>query len=128
MLSSRSDLSQIGFGVGWKILLVEQLLLLVVEQLPNLILFTIRASKISLVEAEVTCMLFQKDFSNFLSNNFRNTTSWKCFLKNDCIRSSLIECQSFLKSKIHVDPKKPRLAVTSMHCAGIVQDVIHSNR
>ena len=44
------------------------------------------------------------DFSNFHPNNFRNTISWKCFLKDDCIRSSLIELQSFPQSKIDVNP------------------------
>ena len=47
---------------------------------------------------------FVKDFSSFHPNNFRNTTSWKCFLKDDCIRSSLIECQSFLNIKININP------------------------
>ena len=47
---------------------------------------------------------FVYDFSSFHPNNFRNTTSWKCFLKDDCIRSSLIEFQSFLNGKIDVDP------------------------
>ena len=28
-----------------------------------------------------------------------------CFLKDDCIRSSLIQCESFLNRKIDVDPK-----------------------
>ena len=31
------------------------------------------------------------DFSSFHLNNFRNTISWKCFVKNDRVRSSLIE-------------------------------------
>ena len=30
--------------------------------------------------------------------------SWKCFMKNDSFRSSVIEPQSFLHSKINVDP------------------------
>ena len=30
--------------------------------------------------------------------------SWKGFMKNDSVRSSLIELQSFLNSKIDVDP------------------------
>ena len=47
---------------------------------------------------------FVWDFSSFQSNNFWNTISWKCFLKNDCIRSSLIECQSFPNCKINIDP------------------------
>ena len=44
------------------------------------------------------------DFSSFHPNNFRNTKSWKCFVKNDSVRSCLIELQSFLQSKIDVDP------------------------
>ena len=44
------------------------------------------------------------DFPSFQSNNFWNTISWKCFLKDDCIRSSLTECQSFLNRKIDLDP------------------------
>ena len=47
---------------------------------------------------------FVHDFSRFHPNNFRNTISWKCFLKDDSIRSSLIEFQSFLNGKIDVDP------------------------
>ena len=44
------------------------------------------------------------DFSSFHPNNFWNTIRWKCFLKDDSIRSSLIEFQSFFSSKIDVDP------------------------
>ena len=44
------------------------------------------------------------DFSSFHPNNFRDTMSWECFIKNDGVRSSLIELQSFLHSKIEVDP------------------------
>ena len=44
------------------------------------------------------------DFSSFHPNSFRNTISWKCFVKNDCVRSSLIELQPFPQSKIDVDP------------------------
>ena len=47
---------------------------------------------------------FVYDFSSFHPNNFRNTVSWKCFMKNDGVRSSLIELQSFLQSKIDVVP------------------------
>ena len=35
--------------------------------------------------------------------NFRDTIGWKCFMKIDGGRSSLIELQSFLHSKIDVD-------------------------
>ena len=44
------------------------------------------------------------DFSNFQSNNFWNTISWKCSLKDYYIRSSLIECQSFLNCKMNIRP------------------------
>ena len=70
MSSSRTDLSRIGFrflGLVGRIFLVEQLLLLaveqlsllVVDQLSNPILLSIRALVRSLVEPEVTCMLFR---------------------------------------------------------------------
>ena len=68
---------------------------------------------------------FLEDFSSFHPNNFRNTISWKCSLKDNCIRSSLIECQSFFDRKINYQPKIPRLDVSSTHCASIVLDVVY---
>ena len=44
------------------------------------------------------------DFSSFHPNNYRDTISWECFMKNDSVRSCLIELQFFLQSKIDVDP------------------------
>ena len=41
---------------------------------------------------------------SFHPNNFQDTISWECFVKNDGVRSRLIELQSFLQSKIDVDP------------------------
>ena len=71
---------------------VEQLLLAVVDQLLNPILLSNRDEKRSLAEVEVTCMLsHDKTSPVFQSDNFWNTISWKCSLKDDCIRSSLIE-------------------------------------
>ena len=61
------------------------------------------------------------DFPSFQSNNFWNAISWKCFLKDDCIRSSLTECQSFLNRKIDVDPMYPVLM--SLPC--IVPGIAH---
>ena len=52
------------------LVVAEQLPLLVVEQLPNTIFFSIRVSMRSLVEVEVTCILFLDDFSGFHPNNF----------------------------------------------------------
>ena len=37
-------------------------------------------------------------------NNFQDTISWECFVKNDGVRSCLTELQSFLHNKIGVDP------------------------
>ena len=34
-----------------------------------------------------------------------NAIGWKCSLKNNCVRSCLIELQSFSDSKIDIDPK-----------------------
>ena len=47
---------------------------------------------------------FVYDFSSFHQNTFRNTICWKCFMKNDCVRSSLIELQFFPQRKIDGDP------------------------
>ena len=43
-------------------------------------------------------------FSSLQSDKFWNTISWKCSLKDNCIRSSLIECQSFLNCEININP------------------------
>ena len=45
-----------------------------------------------------------QNFSSFQPFNFWNATSWKYSLKNNCIRSCLIERQSFWNRKIDVDP------------------------
>ena len=42
--------------------------------------------------------------SSFHSNNFRDTIGWECIVKDDGIRSCLIELQSILLSKIDVNP------------------------
>ena len=47
------------------------------------------------------CMhFFVYDLSSFHPNNFRDTIIWQCFVKNDGVRSCLIELQSFLQGKI----------------------------
>ena len=64
-------------------------------------------SRKSLEDVEVTHIYINflvYDFSSFHPNNFRDTASWECFVKNDGVRSCLIEFQSFLQSKIDVDP------------------------
>ena len=44
------------------------------------------------------------DFSSFHHNSFRDTISWERVIKDDCVRSCLIEFQSFPLSKFYVDP------------------------
>ena len=55
------------------------------------------------------------------------TTDTDCMEKNNSIRSCLIELQSFLHSKIDVDPIL-RSDVSSMLYACIVHDAVHSSR
>ena len=45
------------------------------------------------------------NFSRFHHNNFRDTICWECVVKDNGVRSCLMELQSFLQSKIDVDPK-----------------------
>ena len=42
-------------------------------------------------------------FSRFHHNNFRDTVSWECVIKNDCVRSCLIELKSFMLGKLYID-------------------------
>ena len=51
------------------------------------------------------------DFTSFHHNNFWDTISWKRVVKNDSVRSCLIEPQSFVLSKLHVDPNALCLGV-----------------
>ena len=44
------------------------------------------------------------DFSSFDHNSFRDTISWECVVKDDCVRSCLIELNFFLLSKLYFDP------------------------
>ena len=44
------------------------------------------------------------DFSSSHHDSFRDTISWECVVKNDGVRSRLIELQSFLLNKFYVDP------------------------
>ena len=86
-------------------MLVQQLLLLVVEQLLNPIPSSNHVSKKSLEEDEVTHILSRFFyFSRFHPNHFRNTISWESFMKNDGVRSCMIELQRFSLCKIDVDP------------------------
>ena len=58
----------------------------------------------SLEEAEVTFYFLVYYYSRFHHNNFRNTISWECIVKDDCVRSCLMELQSFPLSNLYIDP------------------------
>ena len=67
------------------------------------------------------------DLSRFHLNNFRDTISWVCVIKDDCITFCLIEFQSLQLSKLYIDPihRIPGVFSTSA-CA--MQDVVWSNQ
>ena len=65
------------------------------------------------------------DFSRF--HHFRDTISWECIVKDDCVRSCLIELHSFLLSKFYVDPIHC-FDVSSTFSACIKQDVVQPGR
>ena len=44
------------------------------------------------------------DSFRFHHNHFRDTISWECIAKDDCVTSCLIELQSFPLSKLFIDP------------------------
>ena len=44
------------------------------------------------------------DFSSFHRDILRDTISWECVVKDDCVRTCWIELKSFLLSKFDVDP------------------------
>ena len=103
----RSITDWIGFGLGWfgklntwyfsKRLLSEFSDWLLFNCRTQLIIPSWsnrdRVSMRSLVVVEVTCMVFHTMTSPvFNLSTFGMQISWKCPLKNNCIRSCLIEC------------------------------------
>ena len=68
---------------------------------------------------------FVKDFSSFQSNNFWNTMGWKCFLKDDCIRSKKWNVNPF---RIARSMLTQNTASSSIRYASIVHDVVHSSQ
>ena len=58
----------------------------------------------SSVEVEVTQNSLVYDFFRFHHNCFRDTISWECIVEDACVRSCLIELQSFPLSKLYIDP------------------------
>ena len=84
--------------------LLNNFLHLVVEQLLNPILPSNHVSRRSLEEDEVTHILSRVWLLQFPSEQLSDGISWECFVKNDSVRPCLTELQSFLQSKVDVDP------------------------
>ena len=106
--------------------IVAQLLHLVVEQLLNPILFSSRVSRRSLVEAEVTCILFR--IWLLPSEQLPEYTKLDVF-REEWQRSILTDRTSILSSeKNWCRPNIPCSDVSSMLCANIVRDAVHSSR
>ena len=64
------------------------------------------------------------DFSSFHHDSLRDTISQECIVKDDCVRSCLIELKSFLLSKFDVDPIHSVFDVFSTFFACTMQDVV----
>ena len=47
---------------------------------------------------------YMSEFSSFHLNSLRDTIGWECIVKDDGVRSRLIELKTFLLSKFDVDP------------------------
>ena len=71
---------------------------------------------------------FIQFFSIFQSFSFHNAICWKCSLKDDCVRSCLIELQSFSDAKINIDPIYRILMSLPCILQSIVRDVVQSSR
>ena len=56
-----------------------------------------------LVVVEVTQIPLVCNFFRFHHNYFRDTIRWECIVQDDCVRSCLMELQSFPFSKLYVD-------------------------
>ena len=61
-------------------------------------------------------------FSRFHHNNFRDTISWECVVKDDCIRSCLTELQSFPLSNF--DPVHRVFVSSPLFSACTMQDKV----
>ena len=63
-----------------------------------------------------------------IMNIVRDTISWERVVKDDCVRSCLIELKSFLLSKLDVNPNAPCFDVSSTCSAGTMQDAVLPSR
>ena len=72
---------------------------------------------------------FIQFFSAFQSFSSHNAICWKCSLKEDCVRSCLIELQSFFdNSKININPEYRILMPFPGVFARIGHDAVQSNQ
>ena len=117
-------------GLIGNFLLVAQLLLQVVEQL----LYESK-SFIQSCFKEIfggsrgdAFFLLVFDFSSFHPNNFRGEISWECFVKNDSVRSCVIETSILSVDQVVFRPNTPYFDVSSMLCACIVHDAVLPSR
>ena len=80
-------------------------------------------------EAEVTYTYFLVyNFSRCHHNNFfRDTISKECVVKDDCVRSCLIELQSFPLTKLYIDPIH-RVFMSFPLSVCTMQDVVRSRQ
>ena len=67
------------------------------------------------------------NFFRFHHNRFRDTISCGCIVEDDCVRSCLIELQSFPLSRLYIDPHTLYLGAFSTF-ACTMQDVAWSNQ
>ena len=125
MISSRPDFSRIGFRVvesNGNLWIVVRLL--VVEHVLN----PIPSSNFCFNEifGGGRGDMYTFSYKNF--SFFRNTISWKCFLKKRWRSIEFDKTSIFSSNQDRYRSNKRRFGVFSMHCANIVHDVIHTSR
>ena len=64
------------------------------------------------------------DFSSFHHHSLRDTISWESVVKDDCVRSCLIELKTFLLSKFYVDQIHRVLMFLPLFSDGTMQDAV----
>ena len=64
------------------------------------------------------------DFSGFHHNSFRDTISWECVVKDDCVRSCLIELKSSVE-QVWCQPNTQCFDVSFTLSACTKQDAVH---
>ena len=123
-------LSWSGFGFGW----FDRGLLKNLSHW-SLINFWTRISHPIMLQGDLRgnpkwrMFLLEYDFSRFHLYGLRDTIGWKYSLKDDCVRSCLIELKSFISSEqFWYRPKTPYCEISSMLCACVVHDAVLLSR